>query len=70
LELDITKAHDDFAWRDRFPRDRTVYVTVAWYLAWRQGQDMPARSLAVIDDFMSAQGAIVSALQLARRPHE
>jgi CDP-glucose 4,6-dehydratase len=56
LKLDSARARQGLGWRDHFPGDLGVEATAAWYLAWRQGEDMRARSLAAIDAFMAAQG--------------
>jgi CDP-glucose 4,6-dehydratase len=64
LELDTTQAHTVLGWRDHFPGDRAVQATAAWYVAWRQGHDMRARSLAAIDDFMMVQESADSALSI------
>lgn len=62
LELDTTRSRKVLGWCDHFPGDRAVQATAAWYLAWRQGHDMRAHSLAAIDDFMLMQESSVSAL--------
>jgi CDP-glucose 4,6-dehydratase len=62
LELDTTQAHQVLGWRDHFPGDRAVQATAAWYLGWKQGHDMRARSLTAIDDFMLVQESAASSL--------
>lgn len=55
LKLDSSRSRQSLGWRDHFPGDRGLQVTAAWYLAWREGQDMRETSLAAIDEFMAAQ---------------
>jgi CDP-glucose 4,6-dehydratase len=57
LNLDASRARRILGWRDYFPGDRGLEATVAWYLAWRKGEDMRAASVKSIDAFMSAQTA-------------
>ncbi len=55
LKLDSSRSRLGLGWRDHFPGERGLQATAAWYLAWRQGRDMRATTLAAIDEFMAAQ---------------
>jgi CDP-glucose 4,6-dehydratase len=51
LRLDITKTGSRLHWRPRWPIDRTLKETVAWYKAWHLGKDMHDYTLAQIATF-------------------
>jgi CDP-glucose 4,6-dehydratase len=68
LELDTTRSHNILGWRDQFPGDGAVQATAAWYLAWRKGDDMRARTLAAIDEFMAGQEKTASTLFRRKTP--
>jgi CDP-glucose 4,6-dehydratase len=45
LRLDSTLARTELGWKPRWPLDRALAQTVAWYRAWTLGADMAAISL-------------------------
>ncbi|WP_247557860.1 CDP-glucose 4,6-dehydratase [Bradyrhizobium sp. 138] len=53
LTLDCRLAHDVLGWRNRLPGMQAVRATADWYLAFRNGEDMLAYTLASIDDFLT-----------------
>lgn len=57
LKLDSSRSRQDLGWRDHFPGGLGLQATAAWYLAWRQGQDMRAATLAAIGEFTAVQDA-------------
>ncbi len=55
LKLDTRQSRKLLGWQDHFPGARGLEATAAWYLAWHEGRDMRAATLAAIDAFMCAQ---------------
>lgn len=51
LRLDITKARSRLHWQLRWPIERALAETVAWYKAWHAGKDMHAFTLGQIAAF-------------------
>ena len=51
LRLDATKASMRLGWRPRWPLDRAVEETVAWYKAWLLGEDLRAFTLGQISSY-------------------
>lgn len=51
LRLDITKARSRLHWQPRWPIERALVETVAWYKAWHAGKDMHAYTLGQIAAF-------------------
>jgi CDP-glucose 4,6-dehydratase len=51
LRLDSTLANTELEWKPRWPLDRALVQTVAWYRAWGLEADMAAISLDQIRDY-------------------
>jgi CDP-glucose 4,6-dehydratase len=51
LRLDSAKAGVRLGWRPRWPLETVLEMTMAWYEAWQQGQDMRDVSLRQIADY-------------------
>jgi CDP-glucose 4,6-dehydratase len=57
LRLDSSRARTLLGWRPRWSLDAALDRTIDWHLAWRDGQDMAAVSLAQIDAYEAARVA-------------
>lgn len=51
LRLDSAKARAYLGWRSRWNLRRALDATLSWHLAWKQGADMLAFSLAQINEY-------------------
>lgn len=54
LKLDSNKAKQQLGWQPRWNLDTALEKTVAWYLAWKRGEDMRAFSLAQIAEYLES----------------
>ncbi len=55
LRLDASKAHEVLSWRDRLSLAENIAMTMSWYRAWREGQDLQATTLHQIKTFLAAR---------------
>jgi CDP-glucose 4,6-dehydratase len=53
LTLDCRLAHDVLGWSNQLSGMQAIRSTADWYLAFRNGQDMRAYTLASIEDFLT-----------------
>ncbi|WLA68044.1 CDP-glucose 4,6-dehydratase [Bradyrhizobium diazoefficiens] len=53
LTLDSRLAHDVLGWSNQLPGMQAIQATADWYLAFRNGADMRAYTLASIEDFLT-----------------
>lgn len=53
LTLDCRLAHDVLGWTNQLPGMQAIRSTADWYLAFRNGEDMRAYTLASIEDFLT-----------------
>lgn len=51
LRLDASKAHIELGWRPRLRIEAALDWTIAWYRAWRQGDDLSQVTLKQIADY-------------------
>lgn len=52
LRIDSTKARARLSWCPRWTVDTALDKTIDWHMAWRDGRDMHAVTLAQIDDYI------------------
>lgn len=57
LKLDANKARTRLGWKPRWSLDHALRQTVAWYKAWRAGQDVRVLTLRQIDTYMQQTAA-------------
>lgn len=53
LTLDCRLAHDVLGWKNQLSGMQAIRSTADWYLAFRNGEDMRAYTLASIEDFLT-----------------
>lgn len=53
LTLDCRLAHDVLGWSNQFAGMQAIQATADWYLAFRNGENMRAYTLASIEDFLT-----------------
>ncbi len=58
LHLDSSKARTRLEWRPRWDLRKALTATLAWYTAWKRGEDMAAFSLKQIREYLSAEGDV------------
>jgi CDP-glucose 4,6-dehydratase len=56
LKLDCSKAASRLNWRPAMSLDKTLQLTLDWYRAFQNGEDMAATTMAQIEDFLSGAG--------------
>jgi CDP-glucose 4,6-dehydratase len=54
LRLDSGKARIELGWKPRWPLDRCLKETVAWYRAWQSGEDMQRFSVDQIELYLAS----------------
>ena len=57
LKLDISKAREHLGWKPRWDLATALNQTLAWHLAWRNGEDMRRISSGQIEAYQQSMGA-------------
>jgi CDP-glucose 4,6-dehydratase len=51
LQLDASRARYELGWRPRLTTEKALEWSIAWYRAWKEGQNMKAFTLRQIEDY-------------------
>ena len=68
LRLDSAKACARLGWAPRWSLDETLAYTVEWYKGYYRGEDVRARSLIQILEYMAMQPAKVESAKVRSTP--